>query len=217
MAYSADFKTPICRFSYVQGMFTPTKRTDDAGKPMLDRNGNEIIKWGCTLIFPKATTDRSAFDNALKQVITEEWGEGGLLKAKNGLIRTPFLDGDGKEARNKKTGELHDGMGPDVWFIRVSTSREPMVRYRSMNVPATASEIKSGDWGHAAINAYTWHHEKNGDGVSFGIQFLQKTKDGESLGGGGGVNVEDYFEKIADAGDAPAATKTGAGAEGLFG
>jgi hypothetical protein len=207
MARSAEFKTPLCRFSFVQNMFVPTKTPDR-------KTGTSVDQWQCTLIFPK-TADRTPFDAALKSAIVEEWGEGGMTRAKQGLLKLPYLAGDGPEAHSKKTGQLHGGMGPDVWFLRVSSRREPIVRYRSPSIPATADEIKSGDYGFAVLQAFTWPGASGG-GVSFGIQYLQKTRDGEPLGGGS-VNVDDYFEKIEDTGEAPAATKSGNGAGGLFG
>jgi hypothetical protein len=46
---------------------------------------------------------------------------------------------------------------------------------------------------------------------------VKKAEGDEILGGGGGPAPEKYFEAIADEGDAPAETKTGAGAKGFFG
>lgn len=216
MARSADFKTPTCRFSYVHNMFTPVKKVGDDGKPVMDKNGEQVIEWQVSLIFP-VTTDRTVFDEAIKSVILEQWGDAGLVRAKNGMIKTPYLPGDGPEARNKKTGELHPGMGADIWFIRTSTRREPPIRYKSGTIPAKKDEIKSGDYGFTVLNAYAWNNPKKGDGVSFGIQYLQKKTDGESLGGGSGIDVDTYYEEIADAGGAPASTTAGKGASGLFG
>lgn len=205
-ARSEDFKTPPCRLSFAQNLFKA--RAQEGGKP----------KFGCTLIFPKSG-DRSALDKAVKAVILEQWGEKGLERAKQGLIKSPFLDGAGKEARNKTTGELHPGMGEDVFFIRTQAneSRPPVVRYKNPNIPATEEEVYSGCYGFGVINAFAWHNDQNGDGVSFGIQYFQKTADGERLAGSGAVDPEKWHEKIADEGDAPDTTKTGAGAGGLFG
>jgi hypothetical protein len=203
---SEEFKTPLCRVSYAQTLF----------KARSQNGGAE--KFGATLIFPK-TADKAAFNAALKAAITQEWGDKGLEKAQSGIIRTPFLDGAGKEARNKTTGDLHPGMGPDVWFIRVSANadRPPLLRYRSPTIPATEEEIYSGCYGFAVLTAFAWNNPQNGDGVSFGISFFQKTQDGERLGGGGPTDPSKYFEKIEDHGAAPAATSGGAGAGGLFG
>lgn len=217
---SEQFKAADARFSYVHNMFTRVARKDDNGNPVLDGNGNPVTEQQCTLIFDKSG-DRTPFEKAIKEAIVAQWGEGAIERFRNGMIRSPFLAGDGKEARSKKTGEIHPGLGPDKWFIRVATRLEAPVRFRSAHIPATNGngddQIKSGDYGFAVLHAYTWSNTKNGDGVSFGIDYLQKTKSGELLGGGGGVDVDSVFEKIEDEGNAPAETKSGAGAGGLFG
>ena len=203
---SEDFRTPTCRVSYAQSLFKARSQNKDGSNP----------KFGATLIYPK-TTDRAPFDDALRAAIVGEWGEKGLDKVRNGLIKTPFLPGDGKEARNKQTGDLHPGMGPDVWFIRVQANadRPPILRFRSATVPATEEEIYSGCYGFAVLSAFAWHNDQNGDGVSFGIQYFQKTGEGDRLGGGGPIDPAKWHEKIEDTGPAPSTGSAGAG--GLFG
>jgi len=205
MERSADFKTPLCRVSFAGSLF----------KPRAQQEGG-VEKYGCTLIFEKSC-DRSALDAAVKGVILAQWSEKGLERAKAGLIKSPFLDGNGKEARNKKTGELHPGFGPDVFFLRVQSIRQPVIRYRSEHIPATEEEVYSGCYGKAVLNAFAWNNAQNGDGVSFGIQFFQKIKDGDRLGGSGGVSAASWMEAVPDEGAAPEATRSGAGASGLFG
>ena len=206
MERSSDFKTDLCRVSFAGSLFKP--RAQQAGG---------VEKYGCTLIFEKSC-DRSALDTAVKGVIIAQWGDKGLERAKAGLIKSPFLDGAGKEARNKSTGELHPGFGPDVFFLRVQSMRQPVIRYRSEHIPATEDEVYSGCYGKAVLNAFAWNNPQNGDGVSFGIQFFQKIKDGDRLGGsGGGMDTSKWMEAVPDEGAAPEATRGGAGASGLFG
>lgn len=202
-ARSEDFKTPPCRLSFAQTLFKA--RAQDGGKP----------KYGCTLIFTKE--HKAALEKQVAKVITDQWGPAGIEKAKNGLIKSPFLAGDGKEARNKSTGELHPGMGPDVFFIRVQANedRPPVIRYKDPNIPATQEEVYSGCYGFAVINAFAWTNPQNGDGVSFGISYFQKTRDGERIGGSGPIDAEKWHEKIEDNGDAPDVGSGGAG--NLFG
>jgi hypothetical protein len=225
MASSSQKKVTGARFSYVQNMFTRVARKDDNGNAVLDKKSQPVTEQQCTLIFDKGSDARAILDEMMREAIVAEWGEKGLEKAKNGMIRSPILAGDGKEARRKtgdNAGEIHEGLGADKFFIRVATRLEAPVRFRSATIPATFGngddQIKSGDYGIAVLHAYTWSNSKNGDGVSFGIDYLQKTKAGDPLGGtGASVDVDAVFEQVEDAGEAPAETKTGAGAGGLFG
>lgn len=207
MARSPDFKTPECRLSYASSLYKPRAQSE-GGEP----------KYGCTLIFPK--TARVELEKQVLAAIVEEWGpDKGPQMAKAGLIKSPFLAGDGKEARNKKTGEIHPGMGADVFFIRVSSNKDrpPAVRWKDPNTQETEQNVYSGCYGKAVINAYTWDHPANGKGVSFGVHMFQKLRDGERLGGSGGVDTDKYFETVEDSGDAPESTRNGDGAAGLFG
>lgn len=207
MARGEDFRSPDCRPSYAFGLFkSRTKESDD---------GTKRESWDVTLIFAKE--HKAKLEAEVAKVILAEWGEKGIERAKQGLIKSPFLAGDGKEARNKETGELHPGMGPDVFFIRPTANKPPVVRFRDPNIPATEEEVYSGCRGFAVLNTFAWHNQKNGDGVSFGIQYFQKTGEGDRIGGAGPIDATKWHEKIADEGDAPAETRTGGGAGSLFG
>jgi hypothetical protein len=203
MARGENFRAPDCRLSFAQDLFKPRKNDQ----------GNE--KWGCTLIF--SNEHRAALEKEIAKVIVEEWGEAGLERARKGLIKSPFLAGDGKEARNKTTGDLHPGMGEHVFFIRPSSNDQVPIRYKDAHIPATQDEVYSGCYGFAVLNAFAWNNEKNGDGVSFGINYFQKLRDGDRLGSSGGGDPSEFFEQIEDTGSAPEETKGGAGAGGLFG
>ena len=209
-ARSEDFKSPHCRLSYAQSLFK-ARANEGGGNP----------KFGCTLIFDKA--DRKALEEIVAKVIKDQWGPGGMERAKKGLIKSPFLAGDGKEAHSKKTGELHAGLGADVFFIRPSANedRPPRVWFRDPNKQETEDVVYSGVYGKAILNAFAWS-ATSGDGVSFGIQGFQriphpKHGDGERLGGSGGIDPEKWNETIADDGPVPESAKSGAGASGLFG
>lgn len=208
MARSDNFKTPECRLSYAQNLFNTRENKDD--------NGKVTHKYQPNLIFPKSA--KADLEKKVAEVIIAQWGEKGMDRAKAGKLRLPFLAGDGPEARNKE-GALNPGMGPDVFFIRptANADRPPQVRYRDPNLQATPQEVYSGCYGKAVLNAFAWANAKGGEGVSFGIAMFQKLRDGESLGGGGPVKAEDYFETVPDSGAAPDATKSGDGAAGLFG
>jgi hypothetical protein len=205
MARSEDIKTPLARFAFTQHLFKAQEK-ESGGK-----------QFNVTLLFPK-TTDISALQDLALKAAVDEWGDKAKEMAKNGLIKSPFLDGDSKQGMSQKTGERHPGY-EGCTFIRAVSGEEykPKVFDQKRNPIMSAEDLYSGCYGYAVVNAFTWENAKNGKGISFGISLVQKAKDGERLGGGGGADPDKYLETIADEGDAPAETKTGAGAAGLFG
>jgi hypothetical protein len=206
-ARSVDFKSSEARLSYAIGLYKP--RTSAQG-------GRET--YGCTLIYPKSA--RTELEKYVLLVITEEWGDKGVGMAKAGLIKSPFLAGDGKEARHKDTGEIHPGLGSEVFFIRPSANvhRPTFVRWKDPNVQETERTVYSGCYGKPVLNCFAWDHPSNGKGVSFGLIGFQKLREGESLGGSGGqADPSTYFEAIEPSGDLPEATQNGGGAGSLFG
>lgn len=207
MARAADIKTPLARFAFTNSLFKAQE--NDKGKK----------SFGCSLLFDKSVELGALKANALAAA-KEEWGDKAEAWIKDGTIKNPFLDGDGKQGKSKKTGEPHAGF-PGCTFVRVISGEEykPKVVNQKVLPIVSAEELYSGCYGYAVVNAFTWDNPQNGKGISFGVSMLQKAKEGEKLGGGGGDggDPEEHFEVIADEGGAPAETKAGAGAGGLFG
>lgn len=221
--HSENFRAPDCRLGFDLYLLQPQQKKDDNGQAVMDKNGKQVEEWGATFIFPNSTP-KTIFEKAIVEAcVNAKWGtEAEIVKMIGaGLIKSPFLKGDGKEARFKKgdkVGELQPGYGPDVWFIRTNTRIAPPVRFKDPNIQATREEVYSGCYGFPVLNAYTWEG-KTGKGVTFGLQYFQKLRDGEKLftGGGAAVDPNEFFEQIEDTGAAPDETKNGAGAGGLFG
>ncbi|MFA5897841.1 MAG: ssDNA-binding protein [Hyphomicrobium sp.] len=205
MARSENIKTPLARIAFANSLFKPQER--DNGKK----------QWGCSLLFPKGVA-LAALEGAAFEAAKLEWGDKAMQMIKDKLIHSPFLDGDGPQGKNKTTGEAHSGF-PGTTFIRVISGEEFRPKLFNKNLlPITSqSELYSGCYGYAVVNAFTWENKEKGKGISFGVSMIQFAKDGESLGGTGEADPNAFFEKIADEGEAPETTKTGAGAGGLFG
>ena len=209
MARSEDLSTQkaglLARFAFTDGLFT--LQTTQSGKK----------QWNVTMLFPK-TADLTPLHALALAAAKEEWGDKAEAMVRDGIIKSPFLDGDGKQGKSKKTGEPHKGF-PGHMFIRCTSGEDyrPKLVDRKLLPIVDKSDLKSGDFGYAVVNAFTWENKENGKGITFGVSLILKSKDGDSLGGGGSTNAEDHFEKIEDEGDAPLATKAGAGAAGLFG
>lgn len=202
-ARSEDMKTPLVRLAYADGLFK-ARSLEEGKKP----------QFGCTLLIPKST-DLNALRQEAQKVAIAEWGEAKAKKlVENGLLKSPFLDGDGPQAISRKSGERHAGH-EGHWFLRVSRqeSQGPVRAYDEKVLPAGPDVIYSGCYGYAVVNCYAWENDKGGVGISFGISMFQKVKDGDRLGGGGPANPDKFFDKV-DTGDAP--DTKGAGAESLF-
>lgn len=205
---SEDVKTPECTIAFAHQMFEPQER----------KSGKK--QYTPTLLFKKGA-DLSALHTAALEAAVAEWGEKAKQWIKDEVIKNPFLDGDGKQAISKKTGERHAGFAGHT-FIRCVSGEDfkPRVFDRRRNPVMDKAGLPSGSKGFAVVNAFTWENEENGKGISFGISMFQVTHvatGDEVLGGGGGPDPDKWFDKIDDTGDAPEQTKGGAGAAGLFG
>lgn len=199
-----EFKTPEGRLFWTQGLFVPRSYQ---GKP---------ARYGCTLVFQKKVV--AIFQQKLIECVKGQWPNGGENRLKEGLINNPLLDGAGKSAKNKQTGDILPGYGPDVFFIRTTPSDyAPVVRFRSENVPATEEEVYSGCHGFAVLAFFAYPAKDGGqDGVGTNLIYVQKTREGERMSGGP-PDAGKYFEKIADTGEAAPAGASDKGAASLFG
>ena len=208
MARSDDFLAPDAIGSFTNDLFELRK----------DDNGRE--SYGVQLHFGKATSLAVLEQHAL-QAAEREWPGKAAEWIKNGLIKSPFLDGDGKQGFDKEGTKKPGHAG--TTFIRCKSGKDfkPKVYDRQMIPVGDKAAVPSGSVLKPVLNCFTWDHPTNGKGLTFGVvmvQVVKKAEGDEVLGGGGGSpEPGKFFEKIADEGAAPDSTKTGAGASGLFG
>lgn len=204
MARSEDIKTPLCTIAFAHNLFE-----------MNDRK-----KFGASLLFKKGS-DISVLEAAALAAAKDEWGDKAVQMIKDEIIKTPFLDGDGKQGKSKETGEPHPGF-PGHRFIRLVSGEDykPKVWDKKRNPIFEKAECPSGSQVYAVVNAFTWTNDEGGKGISFGVSHVQVVKkaEGDEVlgGGGGGPAAEKFLEVIEDEGDAPDSTRGGAGAAGLF-
>lgn len=205
MARSEDVKTPLATIAFAQGLFQLQER--EGGKKT----------YGCSLLFPKGT-DLSALHNAALAAAVEEWGEKAKDMIKSGVIKNPFLDGDGPQGHSKSTGEPHKGF-PGTTFIRCTSGADfkPKVFDRRRNPVFEKEECPSGSKVYGVVNAFTWENPQNGKGITFGISIVQVVKKAEGdeiLGGSGGPDPDRFLDVIDDEGEPMAAA---GGAADMFG
>lgn len=204
----ADIKTPEATIGFAKDLFEPNER----------ENGTK--NYGCTLFFKKGT-DLSALQAAALACAKEAWpGKPVEDWIKDGTVKNPFLDGDGKQGKDNEGNPKPGYAGTTFLRCTSGIDYKPKVFDRRRNPIMDKDDCPSGSRAFAVINPYAWDNPKNGKGISFGISLVQVTRKAEGseiLGGGGGPNPDAFFETLADEGDAPEATKGGAGAGGLFG
>jgi hypothetical protein len=210
--FTTDFiRGPEARFAYTQGLFK------------LQKNKNGYEQYLTTLLYSKQA-DISPLLNLAQVAAKGAWPNKTEAEIKSqlesGFIKSPFLDGDGKQGLSKKTGERKPGFAGN-WFLRVTSGKDykPAVFDGQMLPIVDPSGFKSGWYGFPVVNCFAWHNDEQGDGLTFGIHMAQLSRRGEILGGGGGVDAdpEQFFEKIADTGPIDEKAKTsGQGAGSLF-
>ena len=109
------------------------------------------------------------------------------------------------ESMRKKTDPLHDadkdGKADDNpeyeghYYINTSSKRKPQVVDRQVQPILDESELWSGCYCNVSIAIFAFEVPEN-KGVSFGLNNLQKVKEGERLGGA--ANADEEFEELED-------------------
>jgi len=161
MAKSVKVVTNKVRFSYAH-VFQPQETPNGA------------LKYSVSLIIPKS--DKQTIDKInkaieeCKQENAAVWG-GSVPKALKGGLRDGDIEKEGDPAY------------ADSYFINANSSQKPGVVDADLNAILDPNEFYSGCYGRASINFFAYN--SNGSkGVGGGLNNVQKTEDGEKLGGG---------------------------------
>ena len=155
-------------------------------------------KYTVTMLFSEGE-DLSGMRELVRQAVITKWGAD-KSKWPSGL-RMPFRDQGEKE---------FDGFVAGNVFCNATSKYPPAIVDRFNNYITSPNEFYSGCFAVALINAYAYDKAGN-KGVAFGLQMLQKRRDGEPLDGR--QRPDEVFQPVEDAGD----LDTGdASADGLF-
>ena len=157
----AKVVTGKVRFSYAN-VFSP-KAAQEGATP----------KYSVSIIIPKSDTKTIADINAafekVKTASATLFG-GSVPKMLKGGLR----DGD---------AEKDDAAYANSYFINANSVNKPGVVDNDLNPIIDPSEFYSGCFGRASITFYPYN--SNGSkGIACGLNNIQKTDDGEQLGGG---------------------------------
>ena len=146
-------------------------------------------KYSVMLLVPKEDTAtvkkiQSAQQAALKKGKDSKFGG----KIPNNWKNT-FRDGDEEGDEEDSPERLGH------YFMTVSSKTRPGVVDRLRQAIMEPQEVYSGCYARVSLNAFPYN-SRNSKGVSFAINGLQKTRDGEALGGPAPFRAEEDFEEL---------------------
>ena len=144
-------------------------------------------KFTCMVIVPKTAKKTIARLKAAQEAAKKEGLQvfGGSIP-KN--LQTTIHDGD-EEADLERNPELEGS-----YYFNVSSKRRPGVVDRNVQPILDSTEVYSGMYARVSLTAYAYSY-KGKKGVTFGLENVQKIRDGEVLGGGA-TRAEDDFDAL---------------------
>lgn len=171
--------TPMFRVSYPQ---------------VFEAKLNELSKkaeYSVVALFPKGT-DLSGLEKAAKEAMVKRWGVDPKKWPKN--RRSPFRDQVEREKENDEGLKyLPDGHEAGAIFMNLKTKNRPGLVNASCKPILDETEFYAGCYARAAVVAYAYDAAGNA-GVAFGLQHIQKLKDGEPFSGR--VSLEQAFSPL---------------------
>lgn len=167
------------RFSYVH-LFEPYSSFD-----------GQDPAYSATLLIPKS--DKKTL-KAIKdaQAAAAEAGKAKFNGKLPAHLKTTLRDGDTDDSVDVSENPEYAGN----MFIRVSSKTKPGVVDKNVQEIIDPSEIYSGMYGRASINFFAYNTAGN-RGISAGLNNVQKTKDGDFLGGRSSADA-DFSEWDSD-------------------
>lgn len=181
-------KDCLARLSYVT-IFEP-KAVEEGGD----------LKYSITVLIPKGAVGaaemakiKAAVAAAEKEGLEEKSAWKGSKPAK--YKYEPIRDGDLPNDKGEMIPEY-----ADHWYINAKSDTKPVIvgtekgedgKYKEVTDPL---KIVSGDWGRVCVNAYPYSHKVGGKGISWGLNHVQKIKDGIPFGGAARLKAEAVFD-----------------------
>lgn len=176
-----NVKTPEFRVSY-PNVFKARKN---------DLNGKD--EYSVVALFPK-DADMSALKAACEAACEKKWG---TEKAKwPANLRSPFRDQADRAKKDEQTGKmvLPAGYESGAKYLNLKSERMPGLVDKKVQPITDQGEFYAGCYAVASLQAYAYD-QKGNRGVSFGLQNIMKTKEGEPFGNR--VKAEDDFAPLA--------------------
>lgn len=153
-------------------------------------------KYSVSLIISKDDTETlDIIDKAIKNAMEQGKSKWGGKVPKN--IKLPLHDGD----IEREDDESYQ----NSFYINASSKNAPGVvglerdRATGKAIPLGSDEVYSGCYANVSVNFYAY--DKGSNGISAGLNNIQKCKDGKRLGGGAAAAEDDFDFEDVDAED----------------
>lgn len=150
-----------------------------------EMNGKD--EYSVVALFSKAD-DLSKLRAAAMEALVTKFGADKTKWPRN--LRSPFRD----QAERAKNGALPEGYEEGAIFITLRTTRQPGLIDGTRQKIIDPTAFYAGCFARASVSCFAYNTKGNA-GVSFGLNNIQKTKDGDPLSGR--RKAEDEFEAIA--------------------
>lgn len=164
--------------------------------PNVFRKNEKSGKYQLDLVFDKKA-DLSELKKMAQEAAKEYFGD---TLPKN--IRSPFKF---EPRKNQTTGEIYAGYDDMACYITVRSDSQPGVVDASLQEIIDEQDFYGGCYARATVTCFAYGGKKKGyvPGISFGLQNIQKLKDGEPFSKLKKAKACDDFEAFSDASDNP--------------
>ncbi|MGV9189273.1 DUF2815 family protein [Arcanobacterium canis] len=148
-------------------------------------------KYSVSLIIPKSDTATiAAIEKAVDAAINAGIGKFGGKRPNKAALKLPLRDGD---------IERDDEAYANSYFVNANSLTAPQIVDENVAPILDRAEVYSGCYARVSLSFYAFNTNGN-RGIACGLGNIQKTRDGESLGGGR-VSAEADFAAFAPADD----------------
>ena len=144
-----------------------------------------------SLIIPKSDTATiTAIEKAVDAAIEQGIGKFGGKRRNKAALKLPLCDGD---------IERDDEAYANAYFLNANYLTAPQIVDMNLASILDRAEVYSGCYARVSLSFYAFNTNGN-RGIACGLSNIQKTRDGESLGGGR-VSAETDFGAFIPADD----------------
>jgi len=178
-------------------------------KPRKNDQGED--RWGCTALFKKGE-DLTLLKKIAKEAMLAKWGK------QPKKLKTPFHD-QGSNTFENEAGEevLYAGYEEGAIYVNLNSRYAPeILDKKTKSEIIDESEIYSGVWLQASVEAYAYDHKASGKGVAIGLRNVLKVRDDTPFGKIR-VSAEDDFTSLLDADSDDSSSESADDTDDMFG